>query len=88
MTSIWVDYLDREFLDTEFKELVNSGLVNGLTSNPAIFANALKKDIYKEDLEKLKGKAPKEKYEEIAVQDIKRACDILIPLYEFYLIIT
>ena len=82
MTSIWVDYLDREFLDNEFKKLVNSGLVNGLTSNPAIFANALKKDIYKEDLEKLKGKTPKEKYEEIAIKDIKKACDILQPLYE------
>jgi len=82
MISIWVDYLDREFLDNEFRELVNSGLVNGLTSNPAIFANALKKDIYKEDLEKLKGKTPKEKYEEIAIKDIKKACDTLMPLYE------
>jgi len=81
-TSIWVDYLDREFLDTEFKELVNSGLVNGLTSNPAIFANALKKDVYKEDLERLKGKSPKEKYEEIAVKDIQKACDILKPKYD------
>ena len=82
MTSIWVDYLDREFLDNEFKELVDSGLVNGLTSNPAIFANALKKDIYKEDLEKLKGKTPKEIYEEIAVKDIQKACDVLEPLYD------
>ena len=82
MISIWVDYLDREFLDNEFKNLVDSGLVNGLTSNPAIFANAIKKEIYKEDLEKLKGKTPKEKYEEIAVQDIKKACDILMPLYK------
>ena len=82
MTSIWVDYLDREFLDTTFKEWVESGLVNGLTSNPAIFANALKKEIYKEDLEKLKGKSPKEIYEEIAIKDIQKACDILEPLYD------
>ena len=82
MTSIWVDYLDREFLDNEFKELVESGLVNGLTSNPAIFSNALKKDIYKEDLEKLKGKTPKEIYEEIAIKDIQKACDVLEPLYD------
>ena len=82
MTSIWVDYLDREFLDTTFKEWVKSGLVNGLTSNPAIFANALKKDVYKEDFERLKGKNPKEVYEEIAVKDIQKACDILEPLYD------
>ena len=82
MTSIWVDYLDREFLDTTFKEWVENGLVNGLTSNPAIFSNALKKEIYKEDLEKLKGKSPKEKYEEMAIKDIQKACDVLKPLYE------
>jgi transaldolase len=82
MTSIWVDYLDREFLDNEFKEMVNSGLVNGLTSNPAIFANALKKDVYKEDIEKLKGKSPKEIYEEIAVKDIQKACDVLSEEYK------
>ncbi|NPA11512.1 MAG: transaldolase [Epsilonproteobacteria bacterium] len=82
MTSIWVDYLDREFLDGEFKDLVKSGLVNGLTSNPAIFANALKKDVYKEDLKKLEGKSPKEKYEEMAIKDIQKACDVLAPLYE------
>ncbi len=82
MTSIWVDYLDREFLDTTFKNLVKSGLVNGLTSNPAIFANALKKEIYKEDFEKLKNKNPKDIYEEIAIKDIQKACDILAPIYE------
>jgi len=81
-TSIWVDYLDREFLDTTFREWVNEGVANGLTSNPAIFANALKKEVYKEDFEKLKGKSPKEIYEEIAVKDIQKACDILDPLYE------
>ncbi len=80
-TSIWVDYLDREFLNTTFKEWVENGLVNGLTSNPAIFANALKKEVYKEDFEKLKGKTSKEIYEEIAVKDIQKACDVLKPLY-------
>jgi len=80
--SIWVDYLEREFLDTTFKDWVKSGLVNGLTSNPAIFANALKKEVYKEDFEKLKNKSSKEIYEEIAVKDIQKACDILKPLYE------
>lgn len=82
MTSIWVDYLDREFLDNEFKEMVKNGLVNGLTSNPAIFANALKKDVYKEDIEKLKDKTPKEIYEENAVKDIQKACDVLKENYE------
>jgi len=83
MASIWVDYLERNFLENEFKELVNSGLVNGITSNPAIFANAItKSDAYKEDIEKLKGKSPEEIYEELAVKDIQKACDVLMDKYD------
>jgi len=83
MASIWVDYLERDFLDNEFKELVESGLVNGITSNPAIFANAItKSDAYKEDIAKLKGKTPEEIYEELAVTDIKKACDVLENCYD------
>ena len=82
VSSVWVDYLDREFLDTTFKEWVESKVVKGLTSNPSIFANALKKEVYKEDLKKLRGKSPKEIYEEIATKDIQKACDILEPLYD------
>jgi len=83
MASIWVDYLERDFLNKEFKELVESGLVNGITSNPAIFANAItKSDAYKEDIEKLKGKSPEEIYEELAVKDIQTACDVLEEKYD------
>ena len=82
MASIWVDYLERDFLDTEFKNLVNSGLVNGITSNPAIFANAITKSkAYKEDIAKLKGKSPEEIYEELAIKDIQKACDVLEKKY-------
>jgi len=82
MASIWIDYLERDFLNKEFKELVESGLVNGITSNPAIFANAItKSDAYKEDIEKLKGKSPEEIYEELAVKDIQAACDVLEEKY-------
>jgi transaldolase len=83
MASIWVDYLERNFLENEFKELVKSGLVNGITSNPAIFANAItKSDAYKEDIEELKGKFPEEIYEELAIKDIQKACDVLADKYD------
>ena len=83
MASIWVDYLERNFLDTEFKELVKNGLVNGITSNPAIFANAItKSDAYKNDIEKLKNKPSEEIYEELAIKDIQKACDVLNEKYE------
>jgi len=82
MASIWVDYLERDFLNTEFVDLVNSGLVNGITSNPAIFANAItKSEAYKEDIERLKGKSPEEIYEELAIKDIQKACDVLEEKY-------
>lgn len=83
MASIWVDYLEREFLDTEFRELVESGLVNGITSNPAIFAGAImKSEAYKEDIEALKGKSAKEIYEALAIKDIQKACDVLMDNYD------
>ena len=82
MASIWVDYLERDFLDKEFKELVESGLVNGITSNPAIFANAItKSQAYKDDISHLKG-TPKEIYEKLATKDIQKACDILKDKYK------
>jgi transaldolase len=83
MASIWVDYLEREFLNNKFKELVDSGLVNGITSNPAIFANAiLNSEAYKNDIEKLKGNSAEEIYEELAVKDIQKACDVLSNKYK------
>ncbi|NPA55838.1 MAG: transaldolase [Epsilonproteobacteria bacterium] len=82
MASIWVDYLERDFLDGEFKELVKSGLVSGITSNPAIFANAiLHSDAYMQDIKALKG-SPKEIYEALAIKDIQKACDVLSDVYK------
>jgi len=83
MASIWVDYLERDFLNREFIELVGSGLVNGITSNPAIFANAiLKSEAYRDDIKILQGRSAEEIYEELAVTDIKKACDVLADRYD------
>ncbi|WP_281951371.1 transaldolase [Nitrosophilus kaiyonis] len=81
--SIWADFIERDFLDNEFKELIEKNIVNGATSNPAIFKNAiLNSSAYKEQLKKLSDKTPKEKYEALAIYDIKKAADILEPLYK------
>ena len=81
--SLWADFIERDYLDTEFKELINKGIVNGATSNPAIFKNAiLSSPAYKEQLSFLDGFTPKEKYEAVAIFDIKKAADILKPLYD------
>ncbi|EAH8149020.1 transaldolase [Campylobacter coli] len=79
--SLWCDFIENSFLDDDFLNLLSRG-VNGATSNPAIFKNAiLNSPIYKEKIAKLKGKKAKEIYEELAVADIQKAADKLAPLY-------
>jgi len=81
--SLWADFIERDYLDNEFKELIAKGIVNGATSNPAIFKNAILNSLaYKEQLATLEGMTPKEKYEAVAIYDIQKAADILKPLFE------
>ncbi len=81
--SIWCDFVERSFLDGEFVELIDRGIVNGATSNPAIFKSAiLTSKAYKDDIARLKEKKPKEIYEILAIKDIKKAAEKLLPLYE------
>ena len=81
--SLWADFIEREYLDNEFKELIARGTINGATSNPAIFKNAiLTSKAYKEQLASLDELSAKEKYEAVAIFDIQKAADILYPLYE------
>ena len=80
--SLWADFIERDFLDNEFKELIDKGIVNGATSNPAIFKNAiLTSPAYKEQIASLRGKTPKEIYEAVAIFDIQKAADVLMPLH-------
>jgi transaldolase len=81
--SLWADFIERTFLDDTFKKLIEQGIVNGATSNPAIFKNAiLTSSAYKEQLSTLSHLTPKEKYEAVAIFDIQKAADILRPLYD------
>ncbi len=81
--SLWADFIERDYLDNEFKELIAKKIINGATSNPAIFKNAiLSSDAYLSQLESLQNITPKEKYEAVAIYDIQKAADILKPLYE------
>lgn len=81
--ALWADFIERTFLDEGFKELIATGVINGATSNPAIFKNAiLTSPAYKEQIAALGSLSPKEKYEALAIYDIQKAADILRPLYE------
>ncbi len=81
--SLWADFIEREFLDTKFKELISQNIINGATSNPALFKEAiLSSPAYQEQVKNLNGLEPKAKYEALAIADIQKAADILRPLYE------
>lgn len=81
--SLWCDFIERNFLNDEFEILIQDNIVNGATSNPAIFNQAfLNSPAYKEELVSLKDKNPKEIYEELAFKDIKSAAKKLFPLFQ------
>ena len=80
--SLWLDFIERDFLKNEFPKLLEKGIINCATSNPAIFASAITTSpAYKEQLDSLEGKSAKEKYEALAIEDIKTAAKLLRPLY-------
>jgi len=81
--SLWCDFVERDFLSVEFKELLEKKAFNGATSNPAIFKSAfLNSSAYQEDIVKLKGTDSKKVYENLAKKDISLAADILKLLYD------
>ncbi|DAB40200.1 MAG TPA: transaldolase [Sulfurovum sp. UBA12169] len=81
--SLWLDFVERDFLRNDFINLIESGTINGATSNPSIFASAITtSDAYKEQLELLFGKSAKEKYEALAIADIKMAAIELRGIYD------
>lgn len=81
--SLWLDFIERDYIKNEFKKLIKNGEINGATSNPAIFKNAiLTSPAYKGRLAELVGKSAKEKYETLAKEDIKEAAQALRPLYD------
>ena len=81
--SLWLDFVERDYLKNEFSALIEKGIINGATSNPSIFANAITTSpAYKEQLISLKGKSAKEKYEALAIEDIRTAAQALSASYE------
>lgn len=81
--TIWCDFIERDFLEGEFQELIKNGVIAGATSNPAIFEQSITKSAaYKTQIDSLRGNSTKEIYEALATTDIKRAAEILLPLYE------
>lgn len=85
--SMWLDYMRRSLMTSgELEGLVQSGL-RGVTSNPDIFKKAITgSDDYDDALRTLLQSEPgideKSLYENLAVEDIRLAADVLRPVYD------
>ena len=85
--SIWLDTLSRELLDSgAFAELIADSAVTGATSNPTIFAKAITgSDRYDDQLREAVAagvRDPQELFFELALEDVRRAADLLRPAYD------
>ncbi len=76
--SIWCDFIERDFLENKFQEIIKDEVIHGATSNPAIFESSITNSVaYAQQLQMLKANEPKIIYEELAITDIKRASELL-----------
>lgn len=82
--SVWYDNISRAMIDSgDLQHLINQG-VTGLTANPTIFEKAISNsNDYDNQLMELalKNKSADEIYEELVIQDIRAAADLLLPVY-------
>jgi transaldolase/glucose-6-phosphate isomerase len=85
--SVWLDFLARGFVAKgDLQKLIDSDGVKGVTSNPSIFEKAIaSSDEYDAPIaQALKdGDRPiAELFEQLAVEDIQHAADVLRPVYD------
>ncbi|MFO7549612.1 MAG: transaldolase [Acidimicrobiia bacterium] len=84
--SVWSDQISRSMLDSgELERLVEDDAVSGVTSNPTIFAGAITSSSdYDDQLAEMAGRNadPVEIVAALMGEDIRRACDVLRPVWE------
>ena len=80
--SLWCDFIEREFLENKFQDIIKNETIHGATSNPAIFESSISNSVaYGQQLQMLQANEPKTIYEELAITDIKRAAELLSDLH-------
>lgn len=84
--SLWYDNIQRRLLENgELAAMIERGDIRGVTSNPAIFHNAISKtNDYDSALQPLalSGWDTESIFWQLAIEDIQAACDLFRPLYE------
>src|SRR3954452_10368651 len=85
-TSVWLDLLRRSLVEGgELRRMIEEDSLRGETSNPAIFEKAiLGSQDYDEQIERLArdGLNTRAVYQEIVIQDVQEACDVLRSVYD------
>jgi transaldolase len=83
--SPWYDFITRELVASgELARLIAEDGLRGMTTNPTIFEKAIAgSDLYDEDIRRLavSGRGPAEIFETLAVEDVRAACDLFLPVY-------
>lgn len=83
--SIWLDFIDREIMRSgKLQQMIDEDGIRGVTSNPAIFEQAISASAdYDADIRELaKGeKDPEKIFYELAKKDIRQAADLFLPVY-------
>jgi transaldolase / glucose-6-phosphate isomerase len=85
--AVWLDFLSRGFIARGgLKKLVDDDGLRGVTSNPSIFEQAIgHSDEYDDAIGRMleaQDRSVGEIFERLAVEDIKRATDVLRPVYD------
>ena len=86
--AVWLDFVDRKFLaEGGLKTLVDEDGATGVTSNPSIFEKAMGHgeayDAQLADYDRANPEAATiDRYEALAVEDIRTAADTLRPVYD------
>jgi transaldolase len=83
--SPWYDYITRDLIDSgELARLIAEDGLRGMTTNPTIFEKAVAgSEVYDDDIRRLglAGKTPAQVFEALAVDDVRAACDVFMPVY-------
>src|SRR5947199_9821968 len=85
--SLWYDYIRRGLIASgELRRLVEEDGLRGVTSNPSIFEKAIAGSTdYRAALaafEQADDRDAMAIYEDLAIEDIRRAADVLRPVYD------
>src|SRR5205823_12638042 len=84
--SIWLDYIKRSFTQSgELKKLIDEDGLRGVTSNPAIFEEAIAHSSdYDDTISELNKQnlSAEEAFLKIAIEDVQTAADLFKGVYE------